>query len=1506
MRFYNNCNYKYVIFYLIFQMAVLSGCFNSDTSSNDFVIFSSYRDIPGISDNEIEAIEKFRSKGESFVYGMLVSTETFPGANGEIHGYTALLCEWLTKLFGIPFIPEFYQWFDLLDHLQTGKVDFTGELTANEERRKTYFMTDTIAHRSIKYFRLAGSPPLSEIAKTRLPRYILQDKTTIAADVINYAGGTFEPVFVHDYEEVYGLLLKGEADALITESVQEAYFNMYGNIVISDFFPMIYSPVSLSTQNPELEPFISVVQKALEGGGIRYLNDLYDRGYKEFLKQKLLFNLSSEELEFIRENPVIPLGAEYDNYPVSFYSIRYSQWQGLGFDVLNEIESLTGLVFHIVNEPNAVFPELLNMLEAGEISILTEVIPTLERQERFLWPAIPLMADRSVLISRNGHRNININRVYSEKIGLSQGTAHTEFFLNWFPNHPNIVLFESQDAAFDALMKGELDMVMNGYSTLLYLTNYLENSGFKANIIFDNSFISTFGINKDQVVLCSIINKALELIDTGTISEQWKHRTYDYRLRIEQARTPWFIGSIVLSLCVLILVGILFARSYRAGIKLEEIVQKRTYEAALQSATLTTLFDSIPDLIFTKNLNLNFLHCNKAFLEHFNKSINDIVGHSDGQEMGMTDEETENYADMDHKVIKERQTIKIEEVIPRYDGERPLYETIKMPLILNEKVVGVMGISRDITKRKEIEAAALAASLSKSSFLANMSHEIRTPMNAILGVTEILIQYESLPKEIEEGIGKIYSSCDLLLGIINDILDFSKIEAGKLDIMLSPYKVASMINDSVNLNMMRIDSKPIEFELQVDENTPALLFGDELRIKQILNNLLSNAFKYTDTGKVILSVGYETAHENKVTLILSVKDTGLGMTKEQLDRIFDEYSRFNLERKVTIEGTGLGLAITQRLVSLMHGEIQVESEPGAGTFFTVRLPQEIVDSEVIGKDVADKLRRFRMSYLTQNKKIRIARDPMPYGSVLIVDDVETNLFVADGLMKLYRLQIDTAMSGQEAIDKIKSGKTYDIIFMDHMMPEMDGIEAAKHIRELGYKEPIVALTANAVSGQAEMFLQNGFDDFISKPIDIRQLNSILNKFVRDKQPQEVIEAARAQAADSPVPDDNSPKVDPLVIEAFMRDADKTLDWLEENKSTGYEEENILRKFTVLVHGMKSTLFVIGETDLSAFAAKLEKAGHEKDTSIIKEESQNFISQLRALLENLKRKHDEGGEDADMSPSDTADLLVKLKSIQEACADYDRKTALDIISEINKCSKKTKDVLKKTAEHVTHSDFDEAESELSVHIASLEDNNNSSSSIFSGKQIKGLDIEKGLERYENDEKIYLRILRTYAASVRLKLGEMEKISKPALSAENAGSYRIMVHGIKGVSLGIFATNTGTTAGTLEDAAAAGNLKFINEHNEAFINDTWELVSAIEVMLVRITPENMKPVKDKPDHQLLLKLRAACEKYDIDKADNTMEEIEQNHYNSDSELIKWLRETLDKLDFPSIAKKLSNLG
>jgi len=623
------------------------------------------------------------------------------------------------------------------------------------------------------------------------------------------------------------------------------------------------------------------------------------------------------------------------------------------------------------------------------------------------------------------------------------------------------------------------------------------------------------------------------------------------------------------------------------------------------------------------------------------------------------------------------------------------YDVVKLRVSQQIKIVN---LQRELVNSAN---AAEAANKSKSKFLANMSHEIRTPMNAIMGITNILMQNDSLSDEIENSLEMIYASSEMLLGIINDILDFSKIEAGKLSIIPAPYKVASMINDAVHLNMMRIGNRPITFELQIEETIPADLIGDELRIKQILNNLLSNAFKYTDAGKVTMSVAAESKPDSKdITLKFCIQDTGHGMTNEQLKSLFEEYSRFNENAKRNIEGTGLGLSIMQRLVKLMNGDIEIESEPGKGTTVIVRLPQGTANSCVLGPDIVDSLRRFHKNNIAQRKKNTLKREPMPYGKILIVDDTETNLYVAARLMNFYKLQIETATNGREAVEKIKKGNTYDIVFMDHMMPEMDGMEATRLMRDMGYTNSIVALTANAVTGQADIFLENGFDAFISKPLDIHHLDTILNNLIRDKHPQEVIEAARRQNAEA-LPQRSFQQIDSLLLESFTRDAKKAVILLEELFSkSDYKSKEGLQKYITCVHGMRSSLAAINESELSKTAQNLEQAGREQNIELITQVSPGFINDLSRLLEKFETKQDGNITNANPLPDNAGSLHDKLLALKERAAEYDRKGALDILAGINNCSAETTTLLETVKEHIIHSEFEEAEKALKVYLKNL--------------------------------------------------------------------------------------------------------------------------------------------------------------------------------------------------------------
>jgi signal transduction histidine kinase/CheY-like chemotaxis protein len=570
---------------------------------------------------------------------------------------------------------------------------------------------------------------------------------------------------------------------------------------------------------------------------------------------------------------------------------------------------------------------------------------------------------------------------------------------------------------------------------------------------------------------------------------------------------------------------------------------------------------------------------------------------------------------------------------------------------------------------------------SKSTFLATMSHEIRTPMNAIIGIAQIQLQQENLPKEYEEGLGRIYNSASGLLGIINDILDLSKIEMGKLELNLAEYDVPSFINDTVQINIVRIGSKDIEFIVEPDSALPSRLYGDELRLKQILNNLLSNAIKYTDKGHVKLSISHSVTGED-VLLRFSVEDTGQGFTPSDKAKLFSEYQRFNASANRSTEGTGLGLSITKSLVALMDGKIEVESVHGKGSVFTVEVAQKSVPCEPIGAEVSENLKKF--SFKMKSGNWQGTRHIMPYGKVLIVDDVDTNLYVAQGLLAPYRLNIETANSGFAAIDLVEKGKVYDIIFMDHMMPQMDGVETVRRLRTLGYDGKIVALTANALTGNAEMFKQRGFDGFISKPINTRYMDAVLNEFVRDRYPEE---AKKYKAVNVETNSVRSPAINPVVQKIFRNDAEKAVITLRETIKNG--DMNL---FAITAHAMKSALANIGESEKSQLAAKLEKAGLDGDSDYINANAEIFIKILEELAQTISAAAETANENDTAISEDTAYLAQQLEIIKSACEDYNDAAvfqALDLLKK-KKWKKETAAVLENIYELVyALSDFEAA-------------------------------------------------------------------------------------------------------------------------------------------------------------------------------------------------------------------------
>ncbi|MDR2730133.1 MAG: response regulator [Treponema sp.] len=618
------------------------------------------------------------------------------------------------------------------------------------------------------------------------------------------------------------------------------------------------------------------------------------------------------------------------------------------------------------------------------------------------------------------------------------------------------------------------------------------------------------------------------------------------------------------------------------------------------------------------------------------------------------------------------------------------------------ETAGYIEVMQDVSKLEEMarkQTEEESVSRAKSSFLATMSHEIRTPLNTIIGITDIQMQDKNLPSFYMEAFLKIRNSGDLLLGIINNILDLSKIETGKMELDIDKYLVPALISETTIINRVRINKKPIEFILHVSRGIPLELMGDELRIKQILNNLISNAIKYTEHGKVEFSISCEKPDLEDIrdiTLIFTITDTGQGMKAEEVSDLFNEYSRFNMGTNRTTEGTGLGMSITRHLVRLMKGEIYVNSEIGKGSVFTVRLPQKYINSEFIDSEMMEKLESFRLDEIDLSKTQILLYEPMPYGSVLIIDDVETNLYVAEGLLAPYGLKLETASSGFKAIDKIKNGNVYDIIFMDHMMPKMDGVETVKILRGLGYTAPIVALTANAIIGQAEIFLSNGFDGIITKPIDIRQLNSSLNRFIRDKQKPEIIEKARKQKTKNEIKLSNVNKIIPgsQLAEIVTRDIEKSYAVLQTIPLNNDINENDLQAYTINVHSMKSVLANIGETNLCETAKKLEMAGKERNFRVLTAETSSFLNALHSIIEKYKVKNDgNSGNINEISDDLRSYLHENLLHIHNACMDYDKKTIKSKLNELREKAwpKQINSLLNSIIEHLLHSDFDEISS-----------------------------------------------------------------------------------------------------------------------------------------------------------------------------------------------------------------------
>ena len=527
---------------------------------------------------------------------------------------------------------------------------------------------------------------------------------------------------------------------------------------------------------------------------------------------------------------------------------------------------------------------------------------------------------------------------------------------------------------------------------------------------------------------------------------------------------------------------------------------------------------------------------------------------------------------------------------------------------------------------KEEQRNAEAANEAKSLFLANMSHEIRTPINAILGMNEMILR-ENSNEQIEEYAKNIHSAGNSLLYLVNDVLDISKIESGKLEIMENIYELSSFIHDCYAMVAEKAEKKGLELTVSCNPQLPSKLKGDESRLRQVVTNLLSNAAKYTEKGGITLSFD-SREQDGKMMLVINVKDTGIGITKENLEMLFTQFTRFDMEKNRNIEGTGLGLSLAKRLTDLMQGTIEAQSIYGVGSSFTVTVPQLVVDAEPIGdfqqkySSVAVQAGKYHQSFEAPDAKI------------LVVDDTSVNLKVIVNLLKSTKMKVDTASSGRQCLEMV-SQTAYDLIFLDHMMPEMNGIDTFTEMRKLNNSPnentPVIMLTANAITGAREQFLQAGFTDYLSKPVNGGALENMILKYLpKEKFRTETDINNAAVETDHPAVLKELSRLYPEVdlakgLTACADSYDVYIDVLktyaefpETDKLNAYLEQQNAYEYQNCVHSVKSSSMVVGFARLATQALALENAAREEDWGFIGANHASFVDEYRMAVDAIKK------------------------------------------------------------------------------------------------------------------------------------------------------------------------------------------------------------------------------------------------------------------------------------------------
>ncbi len=804
----------------------------------------------------------------------------------------------------------------------------------------------------------------------------------------------------------------------------------------------------------------------------------------------LLFQLYPLNLSAADDNVVI-VGVHKDFPP--YYSVdEEGVPQGFSIDIFNAVARLSGLSYEYKVFED--WQEIHNALHNGQISIIPNLGINEARKQRVDFTR-SIETFPIVLTLRSGSPFSAMEDLGSRPVAIVKTNMGAQLVDRYSDITP--VAFDSPNDALLALLSGEVD-------GLIYPEPVISRIAFRSGLskrikITDKPLMEVYraiAVAKSNPELLSRLNRAIDIF----ISSDEYHTIYNHWFG--KGKTTWSLTQVMLLLIVLVLVMFLIGWFFyttalrKAKRQLEQSVNLQTEEIKKVNKMLHLVIDTIPVRVFWKDIKLNYLGCNRLFAKDAGReNPEDIVG-LDDYALSWANE-APHYRQDDFAVIKNNKNkIAYEEPQTTSSGREIWLQTSKVPLEdENGRVFGILGTYEDITDRKNIEAelkiakeSAEQASQSKSTFLANMSHEIRTPMNGVIGMTYLALQ-ENLTDKARNYVLKAHTSAANLLGIINDILDFSKIEAGKLNLDQSDFDIRQIINNMMNLIKLNADEKAIKVVLNVDEAIPKFVCGDSLRLSQVLNNLGSNAVKFTpDGGNITLNVSSHNEDDETVQLTFEMEDSGIGIAPEHIERLFTAFEQADATTSRKFGGSGLGLVISKQIVELMNGSIRVESKPGDGSkfIFSVRLSKSRYQNPDNGS-----------SEKTHSQNLSQSLAVLKGANILLVEDNDINRELATELLVSKGINVKTAYNGKEAL-AILDENSFDGVLMDCQMPVMDGYEATVKIRaQVNYADlPVLAMTANTMKGDRDKVLSVGMNDHIAKPISPDEMFITMAKWIK--------------------------------------------------------------------------------------------------------------------------------------------------------------------------------------------------------------------------------------------------------------------------------------------------------------------------------------------------------------------------------------------------------------------------